>query len=308
MIMGTVAVLALIAALTLVKPPSQPAKCTGPFVGYVAPPLIKVVKDAAAKAGLSTEGVQSIGSVEGLRRIQQGNVPDLFASVDIELGAEVKNARQMYSLGRFKLALACRRPINALQDLSNLTTALADPNKAPIGYRELAFVWMAAKAGLASPLYKYEALGVKFVNTPSGVNITVPLNLPSTAKTLVTPNLDGSWSAFETGQADCVFTYVPYLINKGLVLKKEGEGAAWETYVANHSRGAAYVYVFKPPYDFSQDPPYQIYVNFVDSAGRAVKTIKVGHFEAFVASFTERGDCVVEALRSMDLASYGFIR
>ena len=86
--------------------------------------------------------------MEGLRRIQQGSVPDVYASVDIELAADVKDARQIYSLGRFKLALACARPIASVSDLRGAKTALADPNKAPIGYRELAVAYMKASTGV----------------------------------------------------------------------------------------------------------------------------------------------------------------
>ncbi|MEZ0319507.1 MAG: ABC transporter substrate-binding protein [Pyrobaculum sp.] len=284
--------------------------CSGSPLGYVAPTLVPVVKDAVVAAHMSPDAIQSVGSVEGLRRIQQGSVPDVFASVDIELEGDVKKTgltRSVYSLGRFKIALACMRLVNHVRDVANLTTALADPNKAPIGYRELALAWMLYKAGEADLLKKYEALGIRFVETPSGVNITVPTTLPPTEKTLVAPNLDATWTKLETGAADCVFTYTAYVAPR-LSMAKAGEEKIWDVYVANYTKGRLYIYVFKPPYDFAQDPPQVIYANFVDPAGRVVKTIRVGHFEAFVASFTERGDCVVEALRRMDLAKYGLIR
>ena len=275
----------------------------------MAPTLVRVVKDAAREAGLSVEGIQSVGSVEGLRRIQQGSVPDVYASVDIELAADVKGARQIYSLGRFKLALACARPIASVGDLREAKTALADPNKAPIGYRELAVVYMLKRSGVADLTARYEALGIRFADTAGGFNVTVPTVLASTADTKVVPNLDVSWSMFETGQVDCVFAHLPFILGKDMELKPVGASAElWEVYVGNYSRGQFYVYVFKPPYDFFQDPPLAIYANFVDPSGKVVKAVRVGHFEAFVASFTARGDCVVEALKKMDLAKYGFFK
>jgi len=291
------------------QPPGQTAACSGSATGYVAPMLVRVVKDAARRAGLSVEGIQSVGCVEGLRRIKQGSVPDLFACVDIELAADVKNARQIYSLGQFKLVLACARPIASVGDLRGVKMALVDPNKGPIGYRELAVVYMLKRGGVADLTARYEALGIRFVDTAAGFNITVPTALTSTADTKVASNLDVSWSLFETGQVDCIFAYLPLILGKGVELKPAGAPAElWEVYVGNYSRGQFYVYVFKPPYDFAQDPPLAIYVNFVDPSGRVVKAIRVGHFEAFVASFTKRGDCVVEALKKIDLAKYGFVK
>jgi len=294
---------------SLPRPPAQTAACSGSVTGYVAPTLVRVVKDAAMRAGLSMEGIQSVGAVEGLRKIQQGSVPDVYASVDIELAADVKNARQIYSLGRFRLALACAKPITSVNDLRWVKMALVDPNKGPIGYRELAAIYMFKRGGVADLTARYEALGIKFVDTADGFNITVPTVLASTADTKVTPNLDVSWSMLETGQVDCFFAHLPFILGKDMELKPVGASAElWDVYVGNFSRGQFYVYVFKPPYDFFQDPPLVIYANFVDPSGKAVKAIRVVHFEAFVASFTERGDCVVEALKKMDLAKYGFVK
>jgi molybdate/tungstate transport system substrate-binding protein len=45
----------------------------------------------------------------------------------------------------------------------------------------------------------------------------------------------------------------------------------------------------------------------LDPSGRPAMTLKVVHFEAFVASYTERGDCVVNALKTMNLTDYGFV-
>jgi len=39
-----------------------------------------------------------------------------------------------------------------------------------------------------------------------------------------------------------------------------------------------------------------------------VRSLRVVGFEAFVASFSEKGDCVVDVLRRMDLSGYGFVR
>jgi len=297
------------AAVSQTQSSVQAAACSGSVIGYVAPTLVRVVKDAARGAGLSVEGIQSVGSLEGLRRIQQGSVPDVYASVDIELAADVKDARQIYSLGRFKLALACAKPIASVGDLRGVKMALADPNKAPIGYRELAAVYMLKRSGVADLTARYEALGIRFVDTAVGFNVTVPTALFSTAEVKVAPSLDGSWSMLETGQVDCVFAHLPFILGKGVELKPVGASAElWEVYVGNYSRGRLYVYVFKSPYDFFQDPPLAIYANLVDPSGRVVKAIRVVHFEAFVVSFTERGDCVVEALKKMDLANYGFVK
>lgn len=289
-----------------------PSGADGVVIGYVAPTLIAMMRDAAVRAGLDPSGIQSIGSVEALRKIQQGNVPDLYASVDIELASQLRDVRavrEIFSLGRFKLALACWRPVSGPADIAGLKEAFVDPNKGPIGYRELAVVWMLKRSGIADLTARYTALGISFVETPSGVNITVPIALPSTGEVVVVPNLDGGWSQFETKAVDCIFTSVPFLINKGVSLAKVAPGDVWDVYIGKMKDGAQfYVYVFKPPYDFAEDPPVVIYANFIDQSGKVVEAIKVGHFEAFVASFTDKGDRVIAALKTMDLAAYGFIK
>ncbi|MCI4447324.1 MAG: ABC transporter substrate-binding protein, partial [Pyrobaculum sp.] len=65
----------------------------------------------------------------------------------------------------------------------------------------------------------------------------------------------------------------------------------------------SYAYLFKGLYSFTQDPPYEINVLFMQDG----KALRVGRFAAFVASFSEKGDCVVDALKKMDLAAYGFV-
>lgn len=280
--------------------------CSGSPLGYVAPTLVKVVKDAAAAAGLGTEGIQSVGSVEGLRRIQGGAKPDLFGSVDVELrpDAERAGALQTYSLGRFKLAFVCRAP-TALEELTSAKTVFADPNKAPIGYRELAAVWMLSRDLGVNLTAKYTALGVRFVYNGT-LYIYIPSSLPNTELIDVAPNLDGSWAKFEAGAGRCMFAYVPFLIGKGLQLRPAGGGTMyWEPYTAEAGGRTYYVYVFKPPYDFAEDPPIKAVAVLL---GPPAKTIRVGHFEAFVASYTELGNCVIESLKKMDLSKYGFIK
>ncbi|ABL87243.1 periplasmic binding protein [Pyrobaculum islandicum DSM 4184] len=279
--------------------------CSGSPLGYVAPTLVKVVKDAAAAAGLGTEGIQSVGSVEGLRRIQGGAKPDLFGSVDIELrpDAERAGALQTYSLGRFKLALVCRAP-TTLEELASAKTVFPDPNKAPIGYRELAAAWMLSRDLGVNLTAKYTALGVRFVYNGT-LYVYIPSSLPNTEAVDVAPNLDGSWAKFEAGAGRCMFAYVPFLLGKGLQLRPAGGGTSyWEPYTAEAGGRTYYVYVFKPPYDFAEDPPIKAVAVLL---GPPVKTIRVGHFEAFVASYTELGNCVIESLKKMDLSKYGFI-
>ncbi|MGC9130250.1 MAG: ABC transporter substrate-binding protein [Pyrobaculum sp.] len=297
------------ATSTQAQTAAQTSACSGGVVGFVAPALIRVVKDAATKAGLGVDGIQSVGSVEGIRRIQGGAKPDVFASVDIELrpDAERTGAREIYSLGRFKLALVCRRAVE-LGDIPKIKLSLADPNKAPIGYRELAASWMLQQKYGVDLTGRYTALGVRYVYNGT-LYIYVPSSLPNTDLTDVAPNLDATWSRLETGAVDCIYAYVPFLINKYVELKPLGKSTEyWELYEGRKGGASYNVYVFKPPYDFLNDPPIPVVLVLLDPSGRPAKTLKVGHFEAFVASYTERGDCVVNALKTMNLADYGFVR
>ncbi|AAL65011.1 molybdate ABC transporter substrate-binding protein [Pyrobaculum aerophilum] len=320
--MKTALLIVLISALLIVaawivavtqKPASQPraAACVGDVSSFVAPTLIRVIKDAVAKAGMSTGGIQSVGSVEGLRKIQAGSRVDLYASVDIELRGDIERVgpRGVFSLGRFKLALACRTPLRDLADLAKVKIALADPNKAPIGYRELAVSWWLQRDYGINLTARYKALGVGFYYNGT-LTITVPSALPNTNITDIAPSLDGAWTKLEIGAVDCVYAYVPFLVNKHLSLKPHGEETGyWTAYIGEAPGGkAVYVYVFKPPYDFLNDPPMPVRVVLLDPSGKPAKIINVGHFEAFVASFTEKGDCVLEALKNMNLTAYGFVK
>jgi hypothetical protein len=134
-----VLVVALVAAVLFLTWSSKPAPvqtpnasmCRGDVVGYVAPAIFKAVSDAVAQAGMSAGGLLSIGSVEGLRRMQQGLVPDIYGSVDVELLRDVERLRprQVYTMGRFSLGLICRKPLKSPGELVNVTLALVDPNK-----------------------------------------------------------------------------------------------------------------------------------------------------------------------------------
>lgn len=322
-ITAAVLIIAATAALLLPRPESPPPGPTSPTAtaqpptaggavsGFVAPTLIAIAKAAASKAGLDPGGIRSVGSVEGLRLIQQGNVPDVYASVDIELLPDIKktNPRQVFVIGRFNLTITCLKPLRDVADLLSRRQALADPYKAPIGYRTLAAGWLLKKQGAADLTPLYEELGVRYAETPRGVNITTPIALKNTPRVVVAPNLDGAWAQLETGGADCAFAYTPFLINKGVEIgERLGETALWVAYRARASFGEVYVYSLKPPLSFAEDPPYEIYVIFLDAAGNVVKTLRVGRFEAFAASYTERGDRVLEAMKSLDLASFGFTK
>jgi molybdate/tungstate transport system substrate-binding protein len=285
------------------------AKCSGDVLGYIAPTLIKITRDAARQAGLSTGAIQSIGSVEGLRRMQQGAVPDIYGSVDVELLPDIEKLkpRQTFVLGGFSLGVVCREPLNSPDDLTTRTLVLADPNKAPIGYRALAAAWMLKKDGVVDVMTLFEKTGVKYVETPRGVNITIPTALTPTDKVQIAPNLDASWSMLESGAADCSFTYFPFVIGKLGRLDKIGETSLWTMYKGAKEGKEYYAYFFKGPYSFVQDPPYEIYALFMQG-DKVAKVLRVGRFAAFVASFSEKGDCVVDALKRMDLAAYGFVR
>ena len=314
---AVVVVLAVVLALVFGNPPQSvttsatspmattSAKCSGDVLGYVAPALIKIMWDAARQAGLSTVSIQSMGSVEGLRRMQQGAVPDIYGSVDVELLPDVEKLkpRQIFLLGGFGLSVVCRKPLNSPGDLATRRLVLADPNKAPIGYRALAAAWILKKDGVVDVMTLFEKTGVKYVETPRGVNITIPTTLTPTDKVEIAANLDASWSMLESGAADCTFAYFPFTIGRMGRLEKIGETDLWTMYKGARGGREYYAYFFKGLYSFAQDPPYEIYALFMQGG----KALRVGRFSAFVASFSEKGDCVVDALKKMDLAAYGFV-
>jgi hypothetical protein len=146
-----------------------------------------------------------------------------------------------------------------------------------------------------------EGLGVRYVEAGGGVNITVPPALRPGGGVQVASNLDGAWSMLESGTVDCIFAYSVYAYARFSQLNKTGSSELWSEYVGERGGKTYYVYLFRERYSFAEDPPYEIYIVFTQ--GRAVR---VARFEAFVASFTERGDCVLNALRKMDLSRYGF--
>ncbi len=305
---GAVAVLALVIFLGLGE---SGGGCGGDVMGYIAPTLMPLVRDASIQAGFSTQGLLSIGSVEALRRIQQGAVPDVFASVDVELLKEAKAAapyREVMELGRFRIALICAVRIRDLSELASLRTALSDPTKAPIGYRELALVWLLYRGGVVDLRWRYEALGVRYVEWSRGVNITVPLRLSPSTYVELAPNLDGSWSHLETGGVDCVFAHTPFIYGRFTLGDRLESTELWDLYAVEYRGRTYYVYFFKPPYDFFNDPPAEMYVHYVDERGALIKSIRVVRFEAFVISYTPRGDCLIEALRKVDLAKYGLFK
>jgi len=305
-----VLVVALGAAVLLLTSSSKPVSvqtsnasvCRGDVVGYVAPTLFKAVSDAVGQAGMSAGGLLSIGSVEGLRRIQQGAVPDFYASVDIELLREVERLRprQVYVLGRFSLGLVCRVPIGSPGELNEVSLGIADPNKAPVGYRALAAVWMLKRDGYVDLLPRVEGLGVRYVETGGGINITVPPVLAPAGGIQVGVHIAATWSMVEAGVVDCMFAHRPFILSVFSQLEEVGKTELWHVYRGVRDGKMYHVYLFTGKYSFAEDPPYEIYVVFTQGVARVVR------FEAFVASFTERGDCVVDALRGMDLSRYGF--
>jgi len=314
---AVVVVLAVVLALVFGNPPQSvttsatspmvatSAKCSGDVLGYVAPALIKIMWDAARQAGLSTVSIQSMGSVEGFRRMQQGAVPDIYGSVDVELLPDVEKLkpRQIFVLGGFGLGVVCRKPLNSPSDLATRRLVLADPNKAPIGYRALAAALILKKDGVVDVMMLFEKTGVKYVETPRGVNITIPTTLTPTDKVEIAANLNAAWSMLESGAADCTFAYFPFTIGKLSRLEKIGETDLWTIYKGAKEGREYYAYFFKGRYSFAQDPPYEIYALFMQGG----KALRVGRFSAFVASFSEKGDCVVDALKKMDLTAYGFV-
>jgi len=207
------------------------AGCGGDVVGFVAPTLMRVVSDAVAEAGLSGGGLLSIGSVEGLRRMQQGVLPDIYGSVDIELLRDVDGLgpRQVFVLGRFRMGLVCRSPVASPGDLGGRVVALADPNKAPIGYRALALAWMLKRDGVVDLVFRFERLGVGYLEA-RGVNITVPAVLTPTRDVQVAANLDAAWSMLEVGAVDCAFAHVPFILGKFSRLEEVSNSSVWAAY------------------------------------------------------------------------------
>ncbi len=268
---------------------------------YAAPTLVRFTRDALVRVGVSTDGLLSVGSVEALRRIQQGATPDVFVSVDIELAEKMGKPLDFLPLGRFKISVVCRERLNSPQELATVKTALSDPNKAPIGYREVALAWLLYRDGKADLLDKYRRLGIRFTQG----EIYIPTALPDTDLVTVQPNLDGSWSVFEIGGVDCVFVHTPFLFGRVKLLEEVNSTELWTAYRGRYRDRDVYVYFFKSPYDFFNDPPHDVYVNLVDPAGRIVNRFKVIHFEAFAAAFTESGRCVLNVMREMDKMHYG---
>ncbi|MFN3804539.1 MAG: ABC transporter substrate-binding protein [Pyrobaculum sp.] len=315
-ILGVVALVAAVAILLAAFYISQTATAAGQptaagcpkdVLVYAAPTLVRLGRDVLTQAGSFTAGLLSIGSVEAVKRISQGAVPDLYLSVDIELAKEVERALEIYPLGRFRISLVCRKPLGSPQELARLRTALSDPSKAPIGYRELALVWMLYRDGWADLLGRYRELGIGFVESGGVVNITTPIVLPSTSSVAVAPNLDASWTLFETGGVDCVFAHTPFLMGRVELGEAVASTGLWTIHRGQYGRDAVYVHIFKPPYDFFDDPPYEIYINFVDS-GRLVRRLKVIHFEAFAAAFSQKGACILDVIKKMELGRYGIYR
>ncbi len=295
---------AVLVAFLVLNGFSASSGCEGDVVGFVAPTLVKVISDGVAKSGLSARGLLSIGAVEGLRRMQQGVVPDLYGSVDVELLKEVERLgpRQVFVLGRFGMGLVCRTPLSSPEELVFSKVAVADPNKAPIGYRALAAAWLMKKEGFVDLVSRFERLEVRYVETERGVNITVPAVLSPSGDVQVASSLDAAWSMLEVGAVDCTFVHTPFVLGRFDRLEEVGRSSVWTVYRGVHGRLTYYVYFFNGVLSFLDDPPYEIYVILGQQAVRVVR------FEAFVASFSERGDCVIEALREMDLSSYGFLR
>jgi molybdate/tungstate transport system substrate-binding protein len=184
-------------------------------------------------------------------------VPDIYSSVDVELLPDVEKLkpRQIFLLGGFGLGVVCRKPLNSPGDLATRRLVLADPNKAPIGYRALAVAWMLNKDGVVDVMTLFEKTGVKYVETPRGVNITIPTTLTPTDKVEIAANLDTAWSVLESSAADCTFAYLPFTIGRMGRLEKIGETDLWTIYKGAKGGREYYAYFFKGLYSFVQDPP-----------------------------------------------------
>lgn len=294
------------------RPAPQPAAPSSSLLAFVAPSLIKLVKDAVAAAGYDVSGVRSIGSVQALRLIQQGQRPDLYASVDVEYLKYVQNSSLAYlTLGSYKLVMLCRRPIGD-GNMTEVKWILVDPGSAPAGYRQLAagyFAYLLYK----TPLYEvYNGTGVSMYFDGRELHIYSPSPPKSTDRAVVASNLDVAFSYLETGQAACMFAYVPLLVAKGLWPAQP----AWRgplnstAYIAERGGVKYYIYVLPPRLDFTRSPEEALgisaYLHLLGPGGEVVMTTRIGAHGAFVAAFTQKGVDVLNKIRAMDLAKYGF--
>ncbi len=276
---------------------------------FSAPTLSALALDLLDVAGVPGD-VRAVGSVDAVRLVQQGNVPDLLLSVDLELLAPIRDRVLEYrALGPFHITVTCRRPLRGLSDLLRGRWGLADPFSAPIGYRQLAFSYLAhLKYGL--PLHAlYNGTGVHIYGNATRYVVEVRGPLRSTRNVLVGRNLDVVWSYLEVGLVDCIYTQSPFNYGKGLPLANGTPTFGGFTEYVGRRGGATY-YMYVPPPDISfADVPRvggrEVRGTLVLRDDGVVQELPIEPFRGFAAAFTERGVRVLRALDRLDLSRYG---
>ncbi|MER3601722.1 MAG: hypothetical protein C4339_03285 [Nitrososphaerota archaeon] len=250
-----------------------------PVVIFSAPTLARLAMDLAAKAGLPAD-IRRLGSLAAFRLIQQGNVPDLYFSVEVELAPWLQ-ARKIVMLGSYELLLLCRGA-HDLRDISHVTVALANPNTAPIGYRALAELYLLAQRGLLNIGQVQEELGVRYSSLSNGTVLIDAANMAPSGRFVMRSNIEEAAALVEQGAAECTFAYWPFILSRG--------------YAQGYS-----IISLPPELRFLQDPPVPFIVKL--SSG----TIRVGAERAFVASFSALGDLVLRFLPQINVSAYGLL-
>lgn len=240
-------------------------------VVYAAPTLLPWAEEAVGRSGLKGD-IRAMGSVEAVRLIQAGNVPDAFLSVDMELARFIQ-PRRLISMGFYKLVLACRSGYG-LDEIGSAKIGIADPNAAPVGYRSLAALyWLATRYGKLDVESLKRDLSVSY--TESGDTVLIDArSFSASGRFIARPNISGVGALLESGSVDCALLHEPFVLSRG--------------YEKRFTISELPVEI-----NFFSNPP----VKFV--AKLQVGDVDVTRFESFAASFTELGDEYLAAIEKL---------
>lgn len=246
---------------------------------YSAPTLAKLASDLAKKAQVKID-LRQMGSIAAFNLIRSGNIPDLYFSVELELASKI-NARRIIELGSYELLLLCKGNYT-LKDIAKVKIAIANPNTAPIGYRSLTVLYFLSEKGYLNKTELERDLNVKYDMLQNGTLLIDATQISPIGRFYMRSNIEEAASLIEQGVAECTFAYWPFIIARGY-----GEG---------------YNFVKLPSeLRFISDPPLPVLCKL------NIGLVKVKKEGAFVASFTQAGDYVLNFLSQLDLTSYGLI-
>jgi molybdate/tungstate transport system substrate-binding protein len=258
---------------------STPGRQQPRVVVFSAPTLAKLATDLAQLAHVNAD-IRRMGSLTALRLIQQGNVPDLYLSVELEIAAQI-SPRKLVQLGTYELELICREGED-ITALKHGKLAIADPNLAPIGYRALVALYVLSQRGLLDIKEVEEGLSVNYLALPNGTVIIDASHVSASGRFLLRANIEEAAALVEQGIADCAFVYVPFVLARG------------------YSSGLA---IIRLPQDlrFTSDPPG----HFIASLAHG--EVAVRREGTFAASFTQAGDLLLSFLPRLNLTQYGLM-